>query len=126
MKKIEYGFVKGDINAIDPMLQFKDIPEGAIVKFTIEWDKPENNWTPTNVAEYLYERMRKDGETNTQIRSEIANKVADLERYECDNILSTEMEEWPSSGNVYAVLNRLRCAIRRRTNENARYPRIEE
>lgn len=126
MKRIEYGFVKDDKNPIDPMLEIDNIPKGSIVKVHIEWEEPENNWTPTNVAEYLYERMRKDGETNTQLRSEIANKVADLERYECDNILSTEMEEWPSSGNVYAVLNRLRCAVRRRTNENARYPRMEE
>jgi hypothetical protein len=131
VKKIEYGFVKGDKNAIDPMLEFMDIPEGAIVKFTIEWDNPIiDDFNPEDVAKRMYDEWKRDQDERDSfdVMVDIANEVATLERKECAEIARhADPKDGHHQFNTTKAMERLRIRdlILARTNENAGYTRLE-
>ena len=130
MPKIERSF-----DPSEGVLQSKEfnIPRGVTnARLIVEWDDPPvNDWTPEDVARCIMNDWFHDG-NNTRspisMAVVVANKIAELERAECAEILTKAIEAYTQVCNFEAagVIKRLKQKILARTNEKAGYPRMEE
>ena len=128
MPKIERSF-----DPSEGVLQSKEfnIPRGVTnARLIVEWDDPPvNDWTPEDVARCIMNDWFHD-EKNTRspisMAVVVANKIAELERAKCAEVVRKRSQLWNAGASVEELMNLCADAILSRTNEKAGYPRMEE